>query len=350
MKWTKKSVVQATVILAMMAVVSVLGVLQYRWTGEISATEQTRLKAELGTGVKNFSQEFSYDFERLCESFEVDPEAPAGDAGNPYHPQLHRLEKSNFAPGNGGRLENLEKLGPDGRSHLETFDPTSQRFQKAVFSPRLEPLHEFLKKQVDEMLFYEDDRDAMYFPWTIYEDMPALIRPLYQISPKSNDTGMEIEPIGILIVELSPKFLTETYLPELADRSFGNPEQRTFGVIVRSARMPYRTIYPSGQSTPILIGLPRRYRQPFRFGWGGSQAARASPIAGQQYRPAMAIARSASSRVASSGRGGVAASKSCHQSGTSGGAGREHGPHIFSRASRGLAGQDADGIRGWCFA
>ena len=258
MKWTKKFIVEVTIILAMTAVVLILAFLQYRWTGEISATEQVRLEAELGTSVKNFSQEFSYDLERLCESFEIDPEAPAETLETRV---IHNYLAWESAAPRPGMVEGLQiwKLGGDGKYELESFDPAGQRFQKAAFSARLEPLHEFLKKEVDEMLFYEDDRDAMYFPWTIFEQMPALIRPLYQISPNRKDTGMEIEPIGILIVEFSPRFLTETYLPELVDRHFGTLDQRTFGVIVRSAKAPYQTVYPvypSDHDVPVLASSP----------------------------------------------------------------------------------------------
>jgi len=64
-------------ILGMVAVVCTLAVLQYRWTAEIGRSEQQRLKGTLTTDVRGFAQEFSYDFERLCETHEVDPQDPA---------------------------------------------------------------------------------------------------------------------------------------------------------------------------------------------------------------------------------------------------------------------------------
>src|ERR1700691_6151228 len=79
MKWTFKTLLELTAVTAMMAVVFVLALLQYRWTGEISRTEQERLTAALATSVRNFSQEFSYDFQRLCEGMEIDPEASSSD-------------------------------------------------------------------------------------------------------------------------------------------------------------------------------------------------------------------------------------------------------------------------------
>src|ERR1700693_3762996 len=75
MNWQKRFGVDLLAVIAMIAVVSVLAVYQYRWTGEISRTEQARLRNSLATSVRNFDQEFSYDFQQLCESFEIDPEA-----------------------------------------------------------------------------------------------------------------------------------------------------------------------------------------------------------------------------------------------------------------------------------
>src|SRR5580704_3804431 len=71
MMWQKRFGVE------LIAVITILGVYQYRWTGEISRTEQARLRNSLATSVRNFDQEFSYDFQQLCESFEMDPEAEA---------------------------------------------------------------------------------------------------------------------------------------------------------------------------------------------------------------------------------------------------------------------------------
>src|SRR5579862_5264925 len=79
MMWRKRFGVELIAVLVMIAVVSVLAVYQYRWTGEISRTEQARLKNSLATSVRNFDQEFSYDFQQLCASLELDPETKSSD-------------------------------------------------------------------------------------------------------------------------------------------------------------------------------------------------------------------------------------------------------------------------------
>src|SRR5450755_2646255 len=74
MMWQKRFGVELIAVIVMIAVVSVLAVYQYRWTGEISRTEQARLRNSLATSVQNFDREFSYDFQQLSESFGLAPE------------------------------------------------------------------------------------------------------------------------------------------------------------------------------------------------------------------------------------------------------------------------------------
>ena len=73
MKWTKRSALEVAAALVMTAAVITLAILQYRWTGQISRVEQQRLKAALASSVRTFDEEFSYQFQRLTEAFEIDP-------------------------------------------------------------------------------------------------------------------------------------------------------------------------------------------------------------------------------------------------------------------------------------
>ena len=77
MKWTKRSALEFAAALVMTAAVITLAILQYRWTGQISRVEQQRLKAALAASVRTFDEEFSYQFQRLTEAFEIDPETPS---------------------------------------------------------------------------------------------------------------------------------------------------------------------------------------------------------------------------------------------------------------------------------
>ena len=49
---------------AMLALLPLLAVLQYRWLGQVSQGERERMKASLQTGVSHFSEDFDRELEK----------------------------------------------------------------------------------------------------------------------------------------------------------------------------------------------------------------------------------------------------------------------------------------------
>jgi signal transduction histidine kinase len=249
---TDRPILELTAILVMAAVVLILGILQYRWTSEIGDAEQQRLKSVLGTSIRTFNQEFAYDFERLGEGFELDSEEPAST----IKPRILR-EYSNWIRST-SRSDLVDGLyiwrtessrGP----YVESLDRQSKQFQKAVWPKDLESLHQYLEKQFEELSPSMSGHEATYYPWTFYEDAPALFRPLFQITSEVGESDMQVQPIGFLIIQIDSEYLKGRYLPELVDRHFG---ASGFRVAVRSADMPYRAIYSSDPAFPISNSSP----------------------------------------------------------------------------------------------
>ena len=146
MKWTKRSVLELVAVVAMTAVVVTLGILQYKWTGEISQVEQARMEGALDTSVKNFSQEFSYDFDRLCESFEINFETAGASAESQvlsrYTTWIKTTSRSGFVNG-----VYIWKPAERQKQLLESLDFDNKRFQEAFWPARLEPVHRFAVSQ-----------------------------------------------------------------------------------------------------------------------------------------------------------------------------------------------------------
>jgi signal transduction histidine kinase len=252
MKWTSKSAMELGAIAIIMAVVSVLAILQFRWTSEISQTEQQRLKAALGTGVRNFNREFSYDFQQLCESFEIDPEAPASTLEARLLRQYANWQRSTSRPGLLAALY-LWRMDSTAAPYLRSFDPASGRFREVAWPARLESLRTFVMQQLAQLPSPVSDREAVYYPWTFYESSPALIRPLFRMSSDGPEGEPEVEPIGFEVVELNSEFIAQQYLPDLIDRYFGG---LGLAVAVRSAKSPYETIYASGPEPSKTANAP----------------------------------------------------------------------------------------------
>jgi signal transduction histidine kinase len=242
-------------ILVMIAVVSILAVFQYRWTGEISRTEQNRLQVSLATSVRNFDQEFSYDFQRLCESFETDPDREASGFETRVAEEFSHWSKTSPRPELVGRLL-IWKMDSGKGSGIEAFQESDKQFREIAWPADLQSLRDFLARQGRQLPSVINDREAVYYPWTVYEETPALVRPFFRIISAGRGLEPEVHAVGFLIVELNEKFLEQQYFPELADRHFGAPGQRSFAVTIRSAKAPYQTLYRSDPGVIISTSSP----------------------------------------------------------------------------------------------
>src|SRR5437016_2751799 len=245
MKFSKRSGMELAAILGMVAVVCTLAVLQYRWTGEISRSEQQRLKANLTTGVRGFDQEFSYDFERLCEAFEIDPEVAPSSLENRILRQQSDWERVASRPAllAGVDIWKLE----EGHASFESSEASGKHFVEAPWPERLESLRPYLERQAQLLnARVIGDREALYYPWSFQGYRPALIRPIFHVE---NARDMYVQLQGFLILEFNQDFLEQQYVPELVERHFGEPGLTSFGMTVRRVNGPYRALYGSNATS-----------------------------------------------------------------------------------------------------
>jgi signal transduction histidine kinase len=252
MKWSKRAAIELAAILGMVAVVCTLAVLQYRWTGEISRSEQQRLKANVTTSVRGFDQEFSYDFERLCEAFEIGPEVPQANLESRIVRQQSDWERVASRPALLAGID-IWKL-EEGHAGFKSFEDSGKRFVEATWPERLGSLRPYLERQA-ELLNARviGDRQAIYYPWTFLGSAPALIRPIFHLE---NAQDMYVQLQGFLILEFNKEFLEKQYVPELVVRHFGEPRVTSFGVAVRTMNAPYRTIYASSATSAASSSAP----------------------------------------------------------------------------------------------
>jgi signal transduction histidine kinase len=252
MKWSKRSAMELGAILGMVAVVCTLAVLQYRWTGEISRSEQQRLKGNLTTSVRGFEQEFSYDIERLCEAFEIDPEVAPASLGNLVVRQQSAWERVASRPALLARVD-IWKL-EEGHASFESFEASGRHLAEASLPARLDSLHQYLERQAQLLnARVIGDREALYYPWSFQGPAPALVRPIFHVV---NARDMYVQLQGFLILEFNEEFLEQQYVPELVVRHFGEPGLTSFGVAVRTIKAPNRTIYTTSANSGVSNSAP----------------------------------------------------------------------------------------------
>ena len=242
-RWSPRFLAELLAIAVMTAIVVTLGVVQYRWAGQISRTEQQRLQSALETGVRNFSQEFSYDFQQLCESFQFEMAGPANTLETRLLVQYGSWSRVSSTPNLVSGVH-VWRADPARAGHLASYEESTRSFRDGPWPDRFAPLRQFLVAEFAGLARGIPDREAYYHPWTLFEDTPALVRPVYQLTSQPR-----VDPVGFLIVELSGGFLSRLFLPELVERNFGGTAEPGFEVVVRSAVAPYQAVY---SSVPVL--------------------------------------------------------------------------------------------------
>jgi len=252
MKRLNDTTLQLIVIVAIAVAVCILGVLQYHWTSEISTVEQERLKTVLTKSIRNFDRQFAYDFERLGESFEIDPAEPASTIDARISQKYLDWSRTTSRPDliSGVFLWRKDK----GRTpYVESLDRTKLQFQSAAWPSDIEELQQDLEKQFELIPPSMTGHEATYYPWKFYGDALALVRPLFQIISQARDSDMGVEPLGFLVVRIDGQSLKRRYLADLIEDNFA---PSGFMVAIRSANPPYRAIYLSDPAFPIATSAP----------------------------------------------------------------------------------------------
>src|ERR1700731_3325008 len=86
------------IILAVVVVI-VLGVLQYRWSNQVSEATSIRLADSLQMSMINWHLDFFRDFSEICISMQVEPEGSAQEVFDQYARQFAEWKKVTVHPG-----------------------------------------------------------------------------------------------------------------------------------------------------------------------------------------------------------------------------------------------------------
>ena len=69
---SKQNVISIGIVLSLAAILVVLAVFQYHWTGQVSQAERERMQASLATSTNQFRQEFNAELQQLALLFQPD--------------------------------------------------------------------------------------------------------------------------------------------------------------------------------------------------------------------------------------------------------------------------------------
>src|SRR3954453_16620879 len=161
-RWNTQFFVESLAIVAMIAIVITLGIVQFRWADQISRTEQQRLQSGLESGARNFSQEFSYDFQQLCESFQFEMAGPSNTLESRLLDRYGSWSRSSSTP-NLVTAVHFWRAEPAHSAYLASYDENTHSFVDRPWPDQFKNLHEFLKNQFFDLPPQIPDREAYFY-------------------------------------------------------------------------------------------------------------------------------------------------------------------------------------------
>jgi signal transduction histidine kinase len=216
----------------------VLGTLQWRWLGQISANERDRMRASLRSRVEDFTEEFDRELTRAYFWLQVDrgsaPGVAAADSTGHFqrwfstapHPDLVRsIHVVSVQP---------SVAGTAARVSLSTYDRARDALVPSTTTPaEIAPIVERLRTQ-PVPTFERGGSAAM--PAAVASEGPALVIPRPPVPVVGAGGAImfsrDVRPWDYTVVLLDTGYMRETFLPELLKRYFGEGQASAYRVSV----------------------------------------------------------------------------------------------------------------------
>src|SRR5882724_62298 len=269
---------------ALAAVLVVLAVMQYKWSGQVSAATKAQMESSLQMSLLGFRLDFTRELGAVC--LEVKSAADESGAVNPAKmvQQFRHWEQTAAHPGlvahvyfqQNSRHKELLRLDP-GRDQVETV-PWPSEFEQ--MRQRLEEISA-LSNQPSAIALRERRRRAAgrapfpdAIPWAVDQSIPAVAYPLRQ----HHGPGDETQPTAItwIIIQFNTSVIEKEIFPDLAQKYFNGRAGLDYHVAVLERggvrqRLMYSSSAGFGENNDLPVDASMSlFGPPFRRTPGGS--------------------------------------------------------------------------------
>jgi hypothetical protein len=150
--WKRKPSLMLVLVAALIALLPLLAVLQFRWLGEVSQAERDRMQASLKTAITNFSQDFDRELTRAYMTFQLDSRTQRDrdwqDYARRYDQWMQAAPYPQLVSGVYLAEPLSQPFAPD-RVQLYRFDRPASSFAATAWPASLEPLRAALQQELD---------------------------------------------------------------------------------------------------------------------------------------------------------------------------------------------------------
>ena len=245
-------------VVALIALLPLLAVLQFRWLGEVSRAERDRMQASLKTAVANFTQDFDRELSRACLSLRMDARTERARDWQTYARRYDQWAQSAPYPQLVSGVYLVEPAAGQptaaGRLQAYRFERAALSFTPTDWPSGLLPLRATLEQE------YEDALQSSRFVYrsaveVIDGDAMALVMavadPLMLEQPGLTPPAPVTSHV---IVTLDANCIHNYMIPRLAARYFTGGDGLDYRLVITRRDNPASVIYQteSGAAANIL--------------------------------------------------------------------------------------------------
>jgi signal transduction histidine kinase len=238
--------------LGLVLLLAVLATLQYRWLGQVSEAERSRLRQSAQARLDAFARDFDREVTRAYLMLQVDPDTLRQRDWAGYARRFEQWRTS--APHAALVKEVLVAEATGGQATLWRFDANRPSFAPIPWPAELGSL----RRQIEESLTtggpplvaaVEDD------PLVLVSPVPALLALTKDAlhRPSSRVTFQRLVSQGTCaytLVILDAAFVRGRLLPELVEREFGAEGSRDYDLTMVSRRDPAQVVFRTAPEGP----------------------------------------------------------------------------------------------------
>ena len=259
----------ALVAAALLGLIALLAVLQYRWLGQISDAERTQRRTTLAAGALEFAQDFDREITRAYLLFQTDSPIPPMteevELASRFAARYDRWQATARFP---RLVSEFYSFSPDHRdaggarsgvADLRRFDPATRRLEPVEWPASMKDWRDRLA--VATWQDSSSSTNALFIrriPSAIWESAPAIVVPAPIIVLGEPKPGARMAAaMSYSLLTIDREYVAGELLPSLAARYFGHAGDASAGldfkVAVLSTTAPNAVVFQSPPSfTPTV--------------------------------------------------------------------------------------------------
>lgn len=226
-----KSRLPILLVAGLLALLSVLAFLQYRWLGQISDGEREQMQRRLDADTQRFAEDFNREIQSAYFNFQLNAEVWKNKNWNDFNERYKFWrEKTVYKD----LIKDFYFVRFDERRTVLKYDQATQSFENARITAKFEKLVTALKPE-GILKPVEANLPALLMPVHDAEGKldKILIRTTRQVNAENVPPPMEItQKFGVLILELDENVIKNQLLPDLVKKYFSESENANYDLAV----------------------------------------------------------------------------------------------------------------------